>query len=264
MIPISDQDVQRRTTPYVTIGLIVLNALVFLYELTLSDVSTTLFFFKWGLVPANLTSGVDEFGRMCVGTLLRSPLGTVCQGTIVALEAPNHAWITLFTAMFVHGGFMHFAGNMLYLWVFGDNVEDRLGHVKYLLFYLACGVAATWAQVATDTASQVPNIGASGAIAGVLGAYLLLFPYSRISTLLVFYFIMVIRVPVLFLLGFWFFLQNFFQGLGSLGSSAGGGVAYWAHVGGFVAGLALMALFLGATGQPILPRARRLPWRWSR
>jgi membrane associated rhomboid family serine protease len=243
-------------------GIIAVNAVVFLYELTLGSLETTRFYYEWGLIPAKLTQGLDEFGRICDGQLIRTLFGVECQGTVIGLEAPNPAWATLFSSMFIHGGFMHIGGNMLYLWVFGDNIEDRLGHWRYLAFYLACGVAATWAQVAINPDSQVPNIGASGAIAGVLGAYLLLFPYSRISTLLIMYFITVIRVPALFLLGFWFFLQSF-QGLGSLGVT-GGGVAYWAHIGGFVAGMLIVALYLKVTGQPVWPSPRRLPWRWSR
>ena len=252
MIPLSDPEVRRHSQPYVTMGLIAINAVVFLYELTLGGLETTKFFYEWGLIPAQLTGELDAF---CSGQLQRDPLGTaVCQ-------VP--AWGNVFSAMFVHGGLMHFGGNTLYLWVFGDNIEDRLGHWKYLAFYLTCGVAATWAQVAINTDSLVPTIGASGAIAGILGAYLLLFPYSRISTLVIMYFIMVIRVPALFLLGFWFFLQNFFQGLGSLGAT-GGGVAYWAHIGGFIAGILAIALYLKATGQSVWPSARHLPWRWSR
>ena len=252
MIPISDPDVQRHSQPYMTMGIIAINAVVFLYELTLSDIGQTRFFHQWGLIPAQLTGELD---MICSGQMQLNPLGdAVC-------KVP--AWGNMFSSMFVHGGLMHFGGNMLYLWVFGDNIEDRLGHWKYLAFYLACGIAATWAQVAINTVSQVPTIGASGAIAGVLGAYLLLFPYSRISTLVLFYFIMVIRVPALFLLGFWFFLQNLFQGLGSLGAT-GGGVAYWAHLGGFAFGILAIALYLKVTGQPVWPSARRLPWRWSR
>ncbi|MBI2855321.1 MAG: rhomboid family intramembrane serine protease [Chloroflexi bacterium] len=251
MIPLSDPDVRRGGYPYVSIGLIALNALVFLYELTLGDAATTQFFYKWGLIPAELAQGQD-YSVLLTGT---GPLD---------IESTLPAWGTVFSAMFIHGGFMHFAGNMLFLWVFGDNVEDRLGHVKYLLFYLACGVAATWAQVAIDMGSQVPNIGASGAIAGVLGAYLLLFPYSRINTLVIFYFITVVRVPALFLLGFWFLLQ-FFSGVGSIGAAAHTtGVAYWAHIGGFVAGILAVALYLKALGQPVLPSHRRTPWHWDR
>jgi membrane associated rhomboid family serine protease len=264
MIPLSDPNVQRHTQQYVTIGLIAINAVVFLYELTLGDFGQTRFYYEWGLIPAKLTEGLSEFGSYCDGQVFRNTFGDlVCQGTVVTLEAANAAWLTVFTAMFIHGGIMHFGGNMLYLWVFGVNIEDRLGHVKYLAFFLICGVAATLAQVVINTDSPVPTIGASGAIAGVLGAYLLLFPYNRISTLVVMYFIMVIRVPALFLLGFWFFVQNFFQGLGSLGST-GGGVAYWAHIGGFVTGILAIALYLKVTGQPMWPSAQRVPWRWSR
>ncbi len=133
---------------------------------------------------------------------------------------------------------MHFIGNMLFLWVFGDNIEDRLGHFRYLLFYLAAGVAASLLHVAIDTDSMIPTVGASGAIAGVLGAYLLFYPYSRVSTLVIFFFITVIKLPAYVLLGFWFLLQ-FFQGVGSLGVPDAGGVAYWAHIGGFVFGVAV-------------------------
>ena len=157
---------------------------------------------------------------------------------------------------------MHFLGNMVFLWVFGDDVEDALGHLKYLLFYLGCGLAAAWTQVAVNMDSQVPTIGASGAIAGVLGAYILLHPYSRINTLVFFFFITVVRIPALYLLGFWFLLQ-FFNGLGSLGPVAQTtGVAYWAHVGGFVAGVALVALYLKLRGQPVWPTYRRRYWTW--
>ena len=152
---------------------------------------------------------------------------------------------------------MHFGVNMLFLWVFGDNVEDRFGHLRYLLFYLAAGLAAVWLQIAIDTTSTVPTIGASGAIAGVLGAYLLLFPYSRIRTAVVFFFITIIRIPAFLLLGFWFLLQ-FFGGLGSLGpSSQTGGVAYWAHIGGFLLGIAVVIIYKLATSRSIWPGGPR-------
>lgn len=264
MIPLSDPEVGRHATPYVTMALIVVNALVFLYEVILGNPGQTLFYHEWGLIPAKLTQGVVEFGAVCDGSLYRTLSGGwACEGTVVLLEAPHHPWLTMFTSMFVHGGFMHIGGNMLYLWVFGDNMEARLGHAGFLAFYLACGVAAAWAQVAIDSDSTAPLIGASGAIAGVLGAYIMFYPYHRINTLVVAYFIMVIRVPAIFLLGFWFILQNILPGLGSLGST-GGGVAYWAHVGGFVAGAAASALYLKATGQEVWPDLRRMPWRWSR
>jgi membrane associated rhomboid family serine protease len=264
MIPLSDPGVQRHTQPYVTIVIIAINAVVFLYELTLGEFGQTKFYYEWGLIPTKLIHGLSEFGPYCDGQIFRNTYGNlICQGTVVSLEASNAAWLTVVTAMFIHGGIMHFAGNMLYLWVFGDNIEDRLGHVKYLAFYLTCGVVATLTQVAINTDSHSPTIGASGAIAGVLGAYLLLFPYNRINTLVVMYFITILRIPAMFLLGFWFFAQNFFQGLGSLGST-GGGVAYWAHIGGFVTGILTVALYLKVTGQPVWPNARRIPWRWTR
>ena len=264
VIPLSDPEVGRHATPYVTMALILVNALVFLYEVILGNPGQTLFYHAWGLVPASLTQGLTEFGAVCDGQLFRTTTGRVgCEGTVVMLEAPHHPWLTMFTSMFIHGGFMHIAGNMLYLWVFGDNIEARLGHAGFLAFYLACGVAAAWAQVAIDADSTSPLIGASGAIAGILGAYIMIYPYHRINTLVVAFFIMVIRVPALFLLGFWFILQNILPGLGSLGST-GGGVAYWAHVGGFVAGAAASALYLKATGQEVWPDFRRMPWRLSR
>ena len=246
MIPISDTGAVRTGRPDVNIFLIAVNALVFLYMLFLGGLDRDIFFFKYGLIPAELAKGV-EFTR------LGGPLGP-------DISSPIPTWGTVFTSMFVHGGFLHFIGNMLFLWVFGDNIEARLGHVKYLLFYLGVGIAAAWAQVATDMDSQVPMVGASGAISGVLGAYLLLYPYNRVTTLVMFFFITVIRVPALFLLGFWFILQ-LFNGLGSLGpTSSGAGVAYMAHVGGFAAGLLFMAGYKLLLREPIWPRR---PWGGS-
>ena len=252
MIPLSDPDLHRRSSPYVTIALIAINVAVFLYELSLNSVQTEVFFYRWGLIPAELTSG-DEFTRLFAGR------------AVLDITSPLPAWGTVFTAMFIHGGFMHIAGNMLFLWVFGDNIEDRMGHVQFLIFYLACGVAATWTQVAFNMGGEVPNIGASGAIAGVLGAYLLLYPQSRINTLVMFVFITVVRLPALYLLGFWFLLQ-LFSGAGSLGPGAyaSGGVAYWAHVGGFVAGLLAIALYMRLRGEPIRRPHWRYPGGWRR
>lgn len=231
MIPVSDPDLSHRRRPVVNVLLIGLNALVFLYDLTLGSSGGVRFVYTFGLIPAELTTGVDF-------TTLVTPGGRV------DIATPWPAWTTLLTSMFMHGGFLHFGSNMLYLWVFGDNVEDTLGHIPYLVFYLAAGLAATGMQIAVDTQSQVPVIGASGAIAGVLAAYLLLHPRSRIRTLVIFYFITFVRIPAVYLLSFWFILQ-FFGGLGSLGPSAqGGGVAYWAHIGGFLLGLAVIGVYL--------------------
>src|SRR5208337_97498 len=151
---------------------------------------------------------------------------------------------TVFTSMFLHGGFLHVAGNMLYLWIFGDNIEDELGHFRFLLFYLFSGVVAVYAYAMTDSQSMLPMIGASGAISGVLGAYILLFPRAKIHTLLFFgFFWQIVRIPAMFVIGFWIFLQ-IVSGLLSSGSIQHGGVAWFAHVGGFVAGFVTIKLWL--------------------
>jgi len=209
MIPLRDL-IPSRTRPFVTIGLIILNTLVFLYQLSLGPLVNTLVM-VFGLVPADFS------------------------------------WTTVFTSMFLHGGFLHLAGNMLYLWVFGDNVEDRVGHGRFLVFYLLCGVVAALAQSAVAPHSRIPMVGASGAIAGVLGAYLVLYPRSRVLTLLpIFIFWQVVEIPAVYLLGMWFLLQ-FLSGVGSIATTAvsgdAGGVAFWAHVAGFVAGVAGISVF---------------------
>ena len=263
MIPIGDPGVSRSTTPYVTYGLIGINAVVFLYELTLggslffsNSIDVTKFFFRWGLIPQELTKGID-FQSL--------PFLSQGGGTIfLDIDSPIPTWGTAFTSMFIHGGWIHLLGNMLYLWVFGDNIEDRFGHLKFLLFYLGAGLAAVWTQVAFDLDSQTPMIGASGAISGVTGAYLVLFPFGRIRTLIIFLFILVVELPAIAVLGFWFILQ-LFQGVGSLGPGIEGGVAYWAHVGGFAMGMLVALLYKLIRREPLLPpRPDRLwgrnPW----
>jgi membrane associated rhomboid family serine protease len=200
MFPISDV-IPSRTTPVVTIGLIALNAFVFLYEITLSDRQLQAFVQSYGVVPAYLM------------------------------------WSSVVTSMFLHSGWLHFLGNMLYLWIFGDNVEDRLGHGRFLLFYLACGAAAALGQAGTNPSSVVPMLGASGAIAGVMGAYFVLFPHSRVLTaVFIVFFMDIIEIPAIFFLGIWFLMQ-FLSGVGSLGAdSASAGVAFWAHIVGFAVG----------------------------
>lgn len=199
MFPISDVIPSRRT-PVVTIGLIVLNTLAFLYELSLSDVELDRLVRAAGTVPADF-----------------SALDTV-------------------TSLFLHGGWLHFLGNMLYLWIFGDNVEDSFGHVRFLLFYVFCGAAAAIAQVVIHPDSTVPMVGASGAIAGVMGAYFVLFPQSRVlAGVFIIFFIDVVEIPAIFFLGIWFLMQ-LFSGVGSLVDAADGGIAFFAHVGGFVVG----------------------------
>jgi membrane associated rhomboid family serine protease len=200
MIPLRDV-IPSRTTPWITYLLIVLNVFVFLVELSLGPEDVNAFIFTFGLVPA-------EFN-----------------------------WITVITAMFVHGGWIHLGGNLLSLWIFGDNIEDRMGHARYLIFYLLAGVAGNLAQVAAIPNSTVPLVGASGAIAGVMGAYLVLFPYSRILVLIfLFVFVDVVEIPAVFFLAFWFFMQ-LISGVGQLANVPGANVGFWAHIGGFLAGV---------------------------
>ena len=209
MFPIGDDDSDRRTVPLVTYALIALNVLFFIVELTGGDA----FIQKWAFVPSRF------------------------------LANPTGDFLTLFTSMFMHAGWLHLGGNMLYLWIFGDNVEDRFGHVKFIIFYLLCGLLATFAQLAFSTGSNVPNLGASGAIAGVLGSYILLFPQGKIRVLQG---QRVIQVSALIVIGLWIILQ-LFSGIGSISATADtGGVAYMAHIGGFLAGLALTFLFRGS------------------
>jgi len=243
MLPLFDSDLARRRFPIITICLIAINALVFLYALNLGSADRGIFYFKYGLIPWELTNGGDL------------PGGWAKPGDI---DTPFSNWATIFTAMFIHGDWLHFLGNMLFLWVFGRNIEDRFGPALFLLFYLGTGLAATWMQIAIDTQSNVPLIGASGAIAGVLGAYLLLYPYNRITTVVIFILITVVRVPVVYLLGFWLLLQ-FVGSVGTLAPSADiGGIAYWAHIGGFAAGALVVALYRLASHEPLWPRRRRL------
>ncbi len=224
MIPLRDANPTRRTA-WVTLGLIAINvAVFFLWEpITGSQQEQARFFVCEGAIPQELSSfeTIPVLAQECAG------------GKSVLLS--------LFTAMFLHGGFLHIAGNMLYLWVFGNNVEDRMGPVPYLLFYLAAGVVATYAQVFPNPDSQTPLVGASGAIAGALGAYLVMFPQARVLTLVpIFFFLQLIELPAMLVLGFWFVLQAF-QGVGSL--EADTGVAWFAHIGGFVFGALVAGLF---------------------
>ena len=200
-----------------------------------------------GFIPEELSSG-RSFTRLGLGF------------TSVDIESLLPTWATIFSSMFIHGGLFHFAGNMAFLWVFGDNIENRLGHVKYLVFYLVAGVAATLSHFVIDPNSQAPLVGASGAIAGVMGAYLLLYPFNRIRAIVIFFFITVVELQALVFLGIWFFLQ-IINSLGFLGLSAGANVAFMAHVGGFIAGIVMIAGFKLLIREPIIPtRRRRNPW----
>ena len=232
MVPIRDNN-PVTITPYVTYGIIALNVLVFLYEATLSAPNLQTLFETFAVVPKDLSASFHNgFGAPHVSE-----------------------WGTLLSAEFLHAGFFHVGGNMLYLWVFGNNVEDQLGHLKFFLFYLVCGVLASLCQWYIAPDSTVPSLGASGAIAGVMGAYIFRFPEVRVLTFIPIFFT-AFRIPALVFLGFWF-LQQAFYGVSSLGVSADvgmdGGVAYWAHAGGFVFGAILgylLGLFDNEQGYP--------------
>lgn len=231
MIPLRDTN-PRRIFPFVTYALVAVNILAFLWELSLgSQLERALFAVSF--IPARFW----------------------ITGNWVA------DLMTIVVSMFLHGGLLHIGSNMLYLWIFGDNIEDRLGHGKFLVFYLLCGYLATLAHAFASPGSRVPAIGASGAIAGVLGAYLILFPHARVLTVIpIFFFITLRELPAVIILGLWFVLQ-LFSGVGSLGVTDAqdmGGVAYFAHIGGFVAGLLLIGLFGGMRG----PRRREPPPPW--
>ena len=220
MIPLRDV-IPSRTTPYITVTIIVVNALVFVFELRLPLTDRVRFIEVYGIVPASVGS------------------------------------LSLLTSMFLHGGWLHFLGNMLYLWIFGDNVEDRVGHGRFIVFYLTCGLAATLAQVVSNPTSVVPIVGASGAIAGVMGAYFVLFPRSRVLTLLpLFIFWELIEVPAILFLGFWFLLQ-LLSGVGSVGAGQDlSGIAFWAHIAGFATGAVAIFFFRR-------PERQRVDW-WGR
>ena len=229
-LPLRDLNPTSRV-PFVTIGLIAINVLVFIYELSLGRELST-FIAGWGAVPFEITRWVDLVGVDPRTSIEHSP-------------GPPAPFLTLFTSMFIHGGFFHIAGNMLYLWIFGNNVEDILGPVRFLIFYLLCGLAAAAAQIATHPGSTVPMVGASGAVAGVLGAYLIAYPGARVVTLVfVFIFIRVMLLPASLVLAFWFLIQ-LANGFTRLSTGLSGGVAWFAHIGGFVAGIALIWILAG-------------------
>ena len=227
MIPLRDRN-PRNTVPVVTIALIVANCLVFFRELTADAAGTNLMIENLGLIPART---VAFFAGESV---------TISQGLL-----------PFFTSMFLHGGWMHLIGNMWFLWIFGDNVEDRIGHLRFIFLYLACGLAGTLAHLVSSYASTVPTVGASGAIAGVLGAYLITYPRVKVLTLIpLFFFITTVEIPAYLFLFVWFGLQ-FLNGLASLGSEGqmGGGVAWFAHLGGFLAGVPMM--LWARNGRPV-------------
>ncbi len=222
--PISDDDREVTTTAYVTYSLLAINVVLFLLQL-----SDPAFTYGWSVIPREITTGVDLVEPHAIQV---EGYGTV---DIPQAPGPPLLWLTLLTSMFMHGGFGHIAGNMLYLWIFGNNVEHRFGHAWFLLFYLVAGLVASAAQIVANPDSVIPNLGASGAIAGVMGAYLVLYPYNRVNAIFLY---TVIAVPAIVVLGMWIAMQ-FVSSVGSIAatSETAGGVAYLAHVGGFVAGV---------------------------
>ena len=218
MIPLKD-NIPSLTFPFANISLIIINILVFFYEVSLGPYLER-FIFHFGVIPYKFIFLLSSDTLYPVATFL-----------------------PLFSSLFLHGGWLHLLGNMLYLWIFGDNVEDVLGHARYLLFYLLCGIGAGMTHIITQPGSHVPTIGASGAIAGIMGAYFVLFPRARVVTLIpIFIFFQFIEIPAFFFLAFWFFMQLFI-GAFSGSSSYSGGIAFWAHIGGFVCGMLLLLFF---------------------
>jgi membrane associated rhomboid family serine protease len=241
LLPLKDINPTTRP-PLVTVGLIVINVTVFVYEIALGP-DLGRFVAAYGAIPFEITQWADLVGSYSGSPVYHAP-------------GPPVVGLTLVTSMFIHGGFLHIAGNMLYLWIFGNNIEDLMGPLKFLLFYLLSGLIAGAAHIAMNPLSTVPTVGASGAVAGVLGAYLIAYPRARVICLLfVFFFIRLITVPAMLVLVFWFFIQMF-QGVASISANRPGGVAWFAHVGGFVAGVILVHV-LAAGDVKRLRTARR-------
>jgi membrane associated rhomboid family serine protease len=216
MIPLRDEN-PSRTVSLVNITLILANVSVFIYQNFFISGGAAPLLLRLGCIPYEFTHFVD----ISPPALVSVPL-------------------TIITAMFMHGGWVHLLGNMLFLWIFGDNIEDKLGHFRYLSFYLLCGLIASLSHILTNISSQVPSIGASGAIAGVMGAYMVLFPRARIRTLLILgIFIQIVRIPAIVMLGYWILIQVL-SGFAEFGSRTGGGIAWFAHIGGFIAGFFLI------------------------
>jgi membrane associated rhomboid family serine protease len=256
VIPIRDINPTTRTA-WLTLAIIAANVAVFLlWEPTFADQGTQQeFLFCNAEIPYEVThqttladGGADARRAIAESFGAGESEAAGLQG-FLRQRCPNKSWLTsVFVSMFLHGGWLHIAGNMLFLWIFGNNVEDRLGRIRFIALYLLGGLAASGLQLAFDPNAAVPNVGASGAIAAILGAYLILFPRARIHTLVIFFFITFLELPATFVLLAWFVLQ-LFSGVGGVGDQIGGGVAYWAHVGGFVFGLAVTWLFFRSRGR---------------
>jgi len=219
MFPLWD-DQPTKKFPLITVAIIVLNTIVYLYEASLGE-KFTQFIYAMGLIPFEITHHID-----------------------LLPTSPSIIYLTIFTSMFMHGSIIHLLGNMLFLWIFGNNVEEYLGRVNFIIFYLICGISAAFTQIFFNPNSTMPMVGASGAIAGVLGAYLLLYPRARVTTVIIFgFFIRLIKIPAVVVLSFWIIYQ-FLYGISSLAVKTGeSGVAWFAHIGGFIGGIILIKLF---------------------
>jgi membrane associated rhomboid family serine protease len=245
MFPIGDENERGHGPALVTLAFIGLNVAVFLLLQGGGGPSGEAFTYGYSAVPFEITNGVDLVGTEEI----------VVDGTPVPIPqepGPDPIWLTLLTSMFMHGGWLHIFGNMLFLWIFGDNVEHRIGHIPYLLFYVIAGLIASFAQILVNTDSIIPTLGASGAISGVLGAYLVMFPTNRVTVIMLRF---PMQVPAIVAIGLWAVFQ-FINGIGAFAvtEETGGGVAYMAHIGGFVAGLVAGLLFRGIFGEPRRPR----------
>ena len=234
LLPIGDDNQGRQTTPFVVYIIIFINVVVFfLFQQMTTTEAGAEFTYAYSVVPYEISNNVD----------LVAPVRVPGVGDIPQFPGPNPIWLTIFSSMFMHGGLMHILGNMLYLWIFGDNIEDNFGHGKFLIFYLVCGVVASFSHILVDQNSFTPSLGASGAIAGVLGAYLIMFPRNRVRALLPLGFLFTtVELPAVVVLGFWIVIQIFSQYTATF-KPGQGGVAYMAHIGGFAAGLLLCLLF---------------------
>ena len=250
MIPIGDEDTGGQPgLPYVNLAIIAINVVVFLYQLVDPNFTN-----GYSTVPAEITSGNDIIGQF----VLTAPDGT--SAVIDEAAGPTPIWLTLLTSMFMHGGWLHIGGNMLFLFIFGDNIEKAYGHVKYLAFYLVCGIIAGLAHVLSQPDSIIPSLGASGAISGVMAGYLVLFPTNRVKVLLALGIVLLrpMMVPAVVMIGVWALLQ-FINGLGAIAvTDQTSGVAYWAHIGGFIAGLVITFL-----ARPFLDRTASATSRFS-
>lgn len=243
LLPIGDDNEGRQITPIVNYTLIGINIVVFILELINGDA----FQIAYSAIPYAITHPAAAAAGVRV-----PGIGIVTQ--------PQPVYLTILTSMFMHAGWLHIGGNMLYLWIFGDNVEDNFGHIKYLIFYLLCGFAASFAQIAVDPNSKIPSLGASGAIAGVLGSYIIMFPGNKVRTILPLGFIWtIVRLPAIVVIGLWIILQLFSQvaSISNTGSHQQGGVAYMAHIGGFFAGLILTFFFRTPTNRRGPPNTYR-------